>query len=177
MSSQVAESLENVFDRQALIARVKARCASIDALLNETTGDRLDYENLRLSSGTSLNGADETVVSVFLTPDSPSAVAAMKTEQQAPLADLVPLPICVLLPLAPCDCLHSLENGTPYLYRILSYEQAELVNAAGELVRYSTAFSWQNRGAINPEPEWHKYLGNYIFHFQSCVTITTNQGS
>jgi hypothetical protein len=174
MNPQMESTAGSVFDRQELINRVKERCAPIDGLL-EATSDVLDYDNLRLFTGTDLNGADETVVSVFLTPDSPSAQAAMKTEAQAPLADLVPLPICVLLPLAPCNCFHSLENGIPYLYRILSYEQAELVNAAGEFVRHSTSFSWKARGAANPDPEWHKYLGNYVFHFLSCVTITTNQ--
>jgi hypothetical protein len=177
MNPQTESTSGTIFDRQGLIDRVKVRCAPIDILLDETTGDKLDYENLRFFTGTNLNGADESVVSVLLTPDSPSAKAAMKTEEQAPLADLAPLPICVLLPLAPCNCFRSLENGVPYLYRILNYEQAELVNAAGEFVRYSTSFSWTERGAANPEPEWHKYLGNYILHFLSCGTISSNQGS
>lgn len=174
MNPQMDSADGSVFDRQGLIDRVKERCEPMDRLLEET-GDVLDYDNLRFFTGTSLNGADETVVSVFLTPDSPSAKAAMKTEEQAPLADLVPLPICVLLPLAPCTCFNILENGIPYLYRIISYQQAELVNAAGEFIRHSTTFSWEDRGSANPKPEWHKYLGNYIFHFLSCATISTNQ--
>ena len=174
MESRITSASNSIFDRQGLIDQVKVRCAPIEALL-EKTGDTLDYDNLRFFTATSLNGADETVVSVFLTVDSPSVQAALLTEQESPLADLVPLPICVLLPLEPCTSFHSLENGVPYLYRILSYEQAELVNAAGEFVRYSTSFSWVARGTATPEPEWHKYLGNYKFHFFTCGTIGTNQ--
>jgi len=159
MNPRITSESGSIFDRQGLIDRVKERCAPIEALLEET-GDTLDYDNLRFFTSTGLNGADETVVSVFLT---------------LPLADLVPLPLAVLLPLDPCTAFHSLENGIPYLYRILSYKQAELVNAKGEFIRYSTSFSWENRGSDTPEPEWHKYLGNYKFHFFTCGTVSTNQ--
>ena len=172
-AAPTATSSVDVFDRQALIDRAKERCEPIEALLAET-GDTLDYDNLRFFTGTNLNGADETVVSVFLTADSSSHLAAMKTEEEAPLAALAPLPIAVLLPLDPCTTFSVLENGVPYLYRIVSYERAELVTADGEFVRYSTEMSW-DRGTPDPEPEWHKYLGNYSYHAPSCVTITTNQ--
>ena len=174
MESRITSASNSIFDRQGLIDQVKVRCAPIEALL-EKTGDTLDYDNLRFFTSTGLNGADETVVSVFLTLDSPSVQASLLTEQESPLADLVPLPLAVLLPLDPCTAFHSLENGIPYLYRSLSYEQAELVNAKGEFIRYSTSFSWENRGSDKPEPEWHKYLGNYKFHFFTCGTVGTNQ--
>ena len=174
MNPRITSVSGSIFDRQGLIDRVKERCAPIEALLEET-GDTLDYDNLRFFTATGLNGADETVVSVFLTLDSPSVQASLLTEKESPLADLVPLPLAVLLPLDPCTAFHSLENGIPYLYRILSYEQAELVNAKGEFIRYSTSFSWENRGSDAPEPEWHKYLGNYKFHFFTCGTVGTNQ--
>ncbi|MFC2078465.1 hypothetical protein ACFLSZ_00630 [Candidatus Bipolaricaulota bacterium] len=164
----------DIFDRQGLIDRVRERCEPIEALLADT-GDTLDYDNLRFFTGTNLNGADETVVSILLTKDSPSVQAALLSEEESPLADLVPLPAVVLLPLDPCTSFHSLQNGVPYLYRIVSYEQAELVNAEGEFVRYSTAFSWEERGTDDPEPEWHKYVGNYVVHFFTCGSISTNQ--
>ncbi|MCK5586924.1 hypothetical protein KAJ02_12705 [Candidatus Bipolaricaulota bacterium] len=164
----------SVFDRQGLIERVQERCEPIEALLAET-GDTLDYENLRFFTATKLNGADETVVSIFLTEDSPSSQAAMLTEEESPLEALAPLPFAVLLPLEPCTSFSILQNGVPYLYRILSYEQAELVDAEGKFVRYATEFSWEERGTSDPEPEWHKYIGNYIFHFLRCATISTNQ--
>jgi len=162
-----------VFDRQAFIARVQERCAPIEALLAET-GDTLDYENLKFFSGTNLTGADETVVSVFLTLDSPSTLLAMQSEEEAPLASIAPLPFAVLLPLDPCTAFSVLENGVPYLYRVVSYDEAELVTADGVYARSSTAFSW-DRANPNPEKEWHKYIGNYVFHMFWCATVSTNQ--
>jgi hypothetical protein len=172
--SPASTALSSVFDRQGLIERVRERCQPIEVLL-DATGDTLDYDNLRFFSATNLNGADETLVWIMLTVDSPSIQAALLTEEKSPLADLVPLPFAVLLPLEPCTSFHTLQNGVPYLYRVISYEQAELVNAAGEFVRYSTTFSWEARGTKDPEPEWHKFLGNHVAHLFTCGTVSTNQ--
>lgn len=164
---------DTVFDRQALVERVRERCRPIERLLAET-GDVLDYENLRFFTATNLNGADETLASVFFTLDSPSYQLGALTEEEAPLESIAPLPLCVVLPLEPCTSFHSLLNGVPHLCRIVSYEQAELVNSDGDVVRYPTTFSW-DRATSDPEPEWHKYMGNWVFHFLLCVSVGLNQ--
>jgi len=143
--------------------------------LLEETGDVLDFERFRFFSGKDLNGADETVVIVPLTEDSPSYQWALLPEEEAPLADIVPLPFVGFLALDPCDCFRTIENGVPYLYRILGYDvPAELVDADGEFVRSSTEFSWEDRGAP-AEGEWFLYRGNVIFHVIFCATTGTNQ--
>lgn len=143
--------------------------------LLEETGDTLDFERFRFFSGKDLNGADETVVIIPLTADSPSNQLAFMTEEEAPLADIAPLPAAGFLSLDPSTCFSTIENGVPYLYRILGYDvQAELVNADGSFVRSSTEFSWDNRGAPN-EPEWLLARGNVFFHFAFCGVVGTNQ--
>jgi hypothetical protein len=142
--------------------------------LLEQTGDALDFERFRLFSGKALNGADETVVVIPLTPDSPSARLALLSEEEAPLAEIVPLPLIGFLALDPSTCFHTIENGVPYLCRILGYDvQAELVDAEGNFVRSSTEFSWEHRG--NPiEGEWFTFKGNALIHTGGCVVIRVN---
>ncbi|MBU0596168.1 hypothetical protein KJ567_05750 [Candidatus Bipolaricaulota bacterium] len=143
--------------------------------LLEETGDVLDFERFRFFSSKDLNGKDETVVIVPLTADSPSNQLAFMTEEEAPLADIVPLPYGGFLALDPCTCFHTIENGVPYLYRILGYDvQAELVGAEGNFVRLSTEFSWTNRGAPI-EGEWLLFRGNVIWHAMFCGSTTSNQ--
>ena len=143
--------------------------------LLEKTGDALDFERFRFFSGKDLNGEDETVVHIPLTLDSPSHQKALLPEELMPLASIAPLPLCGFLSLDPSTCFHSVKNGVPYVYRIVDYERAELVGAKGEFVRWSTTFSWGQRGNPN-EPEWYKYQGNSFAHFISCCKISTNQG-
>ena len=140
------------------------------------TGDELDFERFRFFSGKKMNGEDETAVIIPLTEDSPSQRVAMKSEEEAPLADYVPLPFVGFLPLDPCTCFHTIRNGVPYLYRVLGYDvQAEMVDSSGAFVRQSTEFSWKNRGAPT-EGEWVRASGNITFHTMSCGTACTNQG-
>lgn len=144
--------------------------------LLEQTGDTLDFERFRFFSAKALNGEDETVVIIPLTMDSPSTRLAFLSEEEAPLAEIAPLPSVGFLALDPCTCFHTIENGVPYLYRILGYDvQAELVDAEGNFVRSSTEFSWEHRG--DPiEGEWLMLKGNIIFHGTDCEQTTTNQG-
>lgn len=162
-----------VFDRHALVDRVRATFAELSASLEAETGDQFDFDNLRFFSATNLNGADETVVIIPLTADSPSYLVALQSEEEAPINSIVPLPHAGFLSLNPSNCFHSLENGVPYLIRMLGHESADVVNASGVWIRDATDVSW-NRGA--EEPEWYKYLGNTSFHFPTCAVITMNQG-
>ena len=160
-------------DRAVLVEEVQARFEGMSRFLAETTGDRLDFVNLRFFSATNLNGADETVVIVPLTEDSPSYQLALQSEEAAPLAGIAPLPLGGMLPLDPCTAFHSLENNVAYLFRAISYEDAEIVDEAGERIRMATEFSW-NRGGN--DPEWYMYRGNTVIHFQTCATIRVNNG-
>ena len=143
--------------------------------LLERTGDTFDFERFRFFSGKALNGEDETVVVIPLTVDSPSTRLAFMSEADAPLAEIAPLPVAGFLALDPCTCFHTIENGAPYLYRVLGYDvQAELVDAQGDFVRSSTEFSWEHRGDAT-EGEWLTFKGNIIFHFSCCLAIAANQ--
>lgn len=162
------------WDHAAFVVYLEGVFEPMQPLL-EQTGDTLDFERFRFFSGKAVNGEDETVVIIPLTMDSPSTQVAFLAEEEAPLAENVPLPMCGFLPLDPCTCFHTLENGVPYLYRILGYDvQAELVDAQGTFVRSSTDFSWENRGTAN-EDEWLTFRGNATFHFLFCVVVHTNQ--
>jgi len=158
-----------VFNHAELVANVREVFKHMEPLLGE---DRFDYENLRLFSGTALNGADETVVFVPLTRESPTYLKMLQSEEEAPLADMAPMPVCGFLPLDPCDCFSVLQNGIPYLVRALTYHRAEMVDANGNYVRDTTEYEWQ-RG--QQEPEWYKFLGNAACHCPGCSRITVNQ--
>ena len=157
------------FDRAALLAYIEEAFEPMEALLGE--GDEFDYENFRFFTGTNLNGSDETVVIVPLSVDSTTVQKALLTEEEAPLAEMSPMPVMGLLPLEPCTCFRALENGVPYLCQVLSYERAILVDADGEYVRDTTTFEW-NRGA--GEPEWYTYRGNVATHQFPCVMVSVN---
>jgi len=162
------------WDHAAFVTYLEEVFEPMTPLLDET-GDRLDFERFRFFSGKGLNGADETVVVIPLTADSPSHLLAMLPEEEAPLDEIVPLPLAGFLSLDPCTCFHSIENGVPYLYRALGYDvQAELVDADGSFVRASTEFSWTDRGAPT-EGEWVLVRGNVYFHLISCSVVGTNQ--
>ena len=157
------------FDRAAFIAYVAEVLGPMEALLGE--GDEFDYENFRFFTGTNLNGSDETVVIVPLTHDSVTVQKALLTEEEAPLAEMSPMPVCGFLPLEPCTCFRALENGVPYLCQVLSYEKAIFVDVNGEYVRDTTTFEW-NRGA--GEPEWYTYRGNVATHQFPCILFSAN---
>ena len=142
--------------------------------LLEKTGDTLDFERFRFFSGRDLNGEDETVVIIPLTMDSPSIQLALLTEEEAPLAEIAPLPMAGFLALDPSTCFSTIENGVPYVMRILGYDvQAEVVDAQGNFVRRSSEFSWENRGNPN-EGEWLTFRGNVVIHFTPCPQIGMN---
>jgi len=161
------------WDHGAFVDYLREAFAPTEGLLAQT-GDELDFERFRFFSGKDINGKDETVVIIPLTVDSPSLQVALLSEADAPLAGVAPLPFAGFLALDPCTCFHTLENGVPYIYRILDYSKAELVNGKGAFVRHSTELSWGKRG--NPdEGEWYLFLGNVKFHLGQCTTASTNQ--
>ncbi len=173
VSSQSLDAVPG-WDHAAFVAYLEGVFEPMLPLL-EQTGDTLDFERFRFFSGKALNGKDETVVLIPLTMDSPSTQLAFLTEEEAPLAEIVPLPMCGFLALDPCTCFHTIENGVPYLYRVLGYDvQAELVDAQGSFVRSSTEFSWENRGDPN-EGSWLLFRGNVYFHLEWCASVCTNQ--
>ena len=143
--------------------------------LLEQTGDTLDFERFRFFSGKDLNGEDETVVIIPLTIDSPSTKLAFMSEEEAPLEEIAPLPMCGFLALDPCTCFHTIENGVPYLYRIRGYDvQAELVDIEGSFIRSSTEFAWEHRG--DPiKGEELTFRGNIYVHMEWCAEACTNQ--
>jgi len=173
ISPQSATTLAG-WDHAAFVTYLEGVFEPMQPLLEET-GDVLDFARFRFFSGKDLNGADETVVIIPLTADSPSTQLAQLSEEEAPLAEIAPLPLVGFLALDPCTCFHTIVNGVPYLYRALGYDvQAELVDAEGSFVRSSTEFSWEDRG--NPtDREWLTFRGNLVFHMMWCATVSTNQ--
>jgi len=161
------------WDHAAFVDYLREAFAPTEDLLAQT-GDELDFERFRFFSGKDINGKDETVVVIPLTSASTSYRLAYRSEGEAPLAEIAPLPFAGFLSLDPSTCFSVLENGVPYIYRIVTYDKAELVDAKGAFVRHSTEFSWTHRGNPN-EGEWYTYLGNIKFHFGQCTTTSTNQ--
>jgi len=162
------------WDHAAFVAYLEDVFEPMLPLLEET-GDELDFERFRFFSGKDLNGEDETVVFIPLTMDSPSVQLGLLTEEEAPLAEITPLPMVGFLSLDPSTCLHTVENGVPYLIRILGYDvPAEVVDAQGNFVRSSSEFSWTNRGNPN-EGEWLKFRGNAVVHVFWCPYVSMNQ--
>lgn len=172
LSPQATEIRGAGWDHAAFVEYLRGVFEPMDSLLAQT-GDELDFERFRFFSGKNLNGADETVVIIPLNEDCPSYRLALLDETEVPLADIAPLPYGGFLALDPCDCFSAIENGVPYLLRVVSYEQAEMVDANGKFIRPSTTFSWLRGGN---EPEWYKFLGNVTFHFNQCITTGANQG-
>lgn len=68
-------------------------------------------------------------------------------------------------------CIHDLVPGVPYVIRSVSWEQAEVVDAAGQVARYFET-EWVRGTEVDA---WYAYSGNTFFHFGQCVMVGTNQ--
>jgi len=156
------------FNRAAFVAEIREVFAPIELLLAE--GDKFDYEGALIFSGI-VNGWGEHVITLPLTEDSPSYQLAKLIGRELPWSNETNLPLGGFYIMDTTKCIHDLVPGVPYVIRSVSWEQAEVVDAAGQVARYFET-EWIRGAEVDA---WYAYSGNTFFHFGQCVIVGTNQ--
>ena len=163
-----AAQLES-FNRAAFLAEIREVFAPLEPLLAE--GDKFDYEGVIIFSGI-VNDWGEHVITLPLTEDSPSYQLGKLMGNELLWSDVTNVPLGGFYLMDNTDCIHDLVPGVPYVIRGVSWEQAEVVDAVGQVARYFET-KWTRGIEVD---EWYAYTGNTVFHFALCVVISTNQG-
>jgi len=158
----------SMFDRAAFIEKVRTAFAEVEGLLG--SGDAFDYEEVALFSGI-VNGDEEHVIFLPLTQASVSYHLQGTLGDTKSWADIQSLPLYGFYVMSPTNCINYLALDTPYLVRAVSWDRAEVVNAAGEVARMFV--SWVRRG--EPAKGYYTFRGNAEFHADTCWTTSTNQ--
>jgi hypothetical protein len=163
------DDASTLFDREAFIAQVHVLFTPLEPLLPK--GDSFDYERVRFFTGV-LNGVNEHIINVPVTSDSVSIKNAAQLGQGLNWDDIPYITFCGICILPPNDCVVALAPGVPYLVRSKSWDQAEVVNSNGVIVRYFVT-TWVRDSR---EGEWLKFAGaNELFHMETCGTAPTDQ--
>ena len=158
----------SLFDRAAFIDKVRTAFETVEHLLE--TGDAFDYDEVAIFSGV-VNGSQEHVVILPLTQASVSWHTQKTLGDHTSWDDISKLPLFGFYMLSPTDCIHTLKLDTPYLVRAVSWERAEVVNAADEVERMFV--TWVRRG--EPARAEYTFRGNVVIHFETCWTASSNQ--
>ena len=169
------------WDRGAFVHGLRDALAPLEHLLQP--GDAFDYDRFRFFAAQGLNGGNEVLAIVPLTPESPSELARYDIGNTIFWAQAAPLPLAAFLPLDNTDCFSVFANGMPYLMRCLDWDRTEFVDATGAHVRDASRTFWE-RGS--QKPEWLQFTGGapetpegsphgVNYHAPSCCTTTTNQ--
>ena len=155
----------SLFDRAAFIDKV---FVDVEKLLG--TGDAFDYEEVAVFSGM-VNGSQEHVVILPLTQASVSFHIQKTLGNDTSWNDIDKLPLYGFYMMSPTDCIHSLNLDTAYLVRAVSWERAEVVNAAGGVERMFV--TWVRRGESSKA--YFAFRGNVEIHLETCWTSSSNQ--
>lgn len=159
----------SAFNREAFVAEIREVFAPLEPLLAE--GDKFDYEGALIFSGI-VNGWGEHVITLPLTEDSPSYQLSKLMGRDLLWSDVTNVSLGGFYIMDTTNCIHDLVPGVPYVIRGVSWEQAEVVDQYGTVARY---FNTKWTRGIDVDA-WYAYTGNTVFHFPTCVVITTNQG-
>lgn len=158
----------SLFDRAAFIDKVRVAFADVETLLG--TGDTFDYEEVAVFSGV-VNESQEHVVILPLTQASVSFHTQKTLGDHTSWDDISKLPLYGFYMMSPTDCIHTLKLDTAYLVRAVSWERAEVVNAAGEVERMFV--TWVRRGESSKA--YFTFRGNVEIHLETCWTASSNQ--
>lgn len=158
----------SLFDRAAFIEKVRPAFADVEKLLG--TGDAFDYDEVAIFSGI-VNGSQEHLVILPLTQASVSFHTQMTLGNDTSWADVSALPLFGFYMISPTDCIHTLKLDTAYLVRAVSWERAEVVNAAGGVERMFV--TWVRRG--EQAKPYFTFRGNVELHLETCWTASSNQ--
>ena len=159
----------SAFNRAAFVAEIREIFAPLEPLLAE--GDKFDYEGALIFSGI-VNGWGEHVITLPLTEDSPSYKLSKRMGTDVLWSDVLNIPLGGFYIMDTTDCIHDLVPGVPYVIRGVSWEQAEVLDASGQIARHFMT-KWTRGIEVDA---WYAYTGNTVFHFPVCVLISTNQG-
>ncbi|MCK5246351.1 hypothetical protein KAR02_05605 [Candidatus Bipolaricaulota bacterium] len=158
----------SLFDRAAFIEKVRVAFVDVEKLLG--TGDAFDYEEVAVFSGM-VNRSQEHVIILPLTQASVSFHIQKTLGNDTSWNDIDKLPLYGFYMMSPTDCIHSLNLDTAYLVRAVSWERAEVVNAAGRVERMFV--TWVRRGESSKAH--FTFRGNVEIHLETCWTSSSNQ--